>query len=69
MTTNVPVILKIWKIINCFWANYFMGYFEEASTFLTPQNISGEMANKVICPQKNNLPHFQNQRYIKGAQA
>ncbi len=35
-----------------------MGYFEEASNFFTPQNISGEMANKVICPQKNDLPGF-----------
>jgi hypothetical protein len=38
--TNVPLILKIWEIIFCFWANYFMdhfsGYFEGASTFLTP---------------------------------
>jgi hypothetical protein len=25
--TNVPLILKIWKIIFCFWANYFMGHF------------------------------------------
>jgi hypothetical protein len=39
--TNVPLILKIWEIIFCFWANYFMGhfsgYFEGASTFLTPK--------------------------------
>jgi hypothetical protein len=39
--TNVPLILKIWEIICCFWANYFMGhfsgYFEGASTFLTPK--------------------------------
>jgi hypothetical protein len=38
-TTNVPLILKIWEIIFCFWANCFMGhfegYFEGASTFLT----------------------------------
>jgi hypothetical protein len=41
--TNVPLILKIWEIIFSFWANYFIGhlsgYFEGASTFLTPQNI------------------------------
>jgi hypothetical protein len=41
--TNVLLILKIWEIIFCFWENYFMGhfsgYFEGASTFLTPQNI------------------------------
>jgi hypothetical protein len=41
--TNVPLILKIWEIIFVFWADYFMGhflgYFEGASTFLTPQNI------------------------------
>ncbi len=23
--TNAPLILKIWEIIFCFWANYFMG--------------------------------------------
>jgi hypothetical protein len=35
--TNVLVILKIWEIIFCFWAKYFMGnflgYCEGASTF------------------------------------
>jgi hypothetical protein len=61
--TNAPLILKIWEIIFCFWANYFMGhfsgYFEGASTFLTPKlkslgplKISLEMAQKAICPQK-----------------
>jgi hypothetical protein len=64
--TNVPLILKILEIIFCFWANYFMGhfegYFEGASTFLTPKlegqkslgplKKSLEMAHKVICPQK-----------------
>jgi hypothetical protein len=34
--SNVPMILKIWEIIFCFWANYFMGHFsgycEGAST-------------------------------------
>jgi hypothetical protein len=39
--TNVPLIFKIWEIIFGFWANYFMGhflgYFEGASTFLTPK--------------------------------
>jgi hypothetical protein len=25
--TNAPLILKIWEIIFCFWANYFMGHF------------------------------------------
>jgi hypothetical protein len=55
--TNIPLILKIWEIIFCFWANYsmgmgqFSGYFEGASTFLTAQNIP-EMANKIIFPQK-----------------
>jgi hypothetical protein len=38
--TYVPLILKIWEIF-CFGANYFMGhfsgYFEGASTFLTPK--------------------------------
>jgi hypothetical protein len=30
-----------------------------------PLKISLEMAHKVICPpKKNNIPHFQNQRYI-----
>jgi hypothetical protein len=44
---------------------HFSGYFEGAWTFLTPLKISLDMAHKVICPQKkNNLPHFQNQRYI-----
>jgi hypothetical protein len=59
-----------------FWANYIMGhfsgYFEGASTFLTPKfmsqkslgplEISLEMAHYVVCPQKDNIPHFQNQR-------
>jgi hypothetical protein len=53
---NVLLILKIWEIIFCFWANYFMGHFsgylEGASTFLTPLKISLEMAHKVIFPQK-----------------
>ncbi len=31
---------------------------------LGPLKISHEMDHKVICPQKNNIPHFQNQRYI-----
>jgi hypothetical protein len=60
--------LKIWEIIFCFWANYFVGhfsgYFEGASTFLTPKlsrahqkslgplKISLEIAHKVISPQK-----------------
>ena len=40
--TNAPLILKIWDIIFFwFWANYIMGhfsgYFEGASTFLTPK--------------------------------
>jgi hypothetical protein len=39
--TKVTLILKIWEIIFCFWANYFMGhfegYFEGALTFLTPK--------------------------------
>jgi hypothetical protein len=40
--TNAPLILKIWDIIFfVFWANYIMGhfsgYFEGASTFLTPK--------------------------------
>jgi hypothetical protein len=51
---------------------YFSGYFEETSTFLTPKlflaalwakYILLEMAHKIICTQKNNLPHFQNQLY------
>jgi hypothetical protein len=29
-----------------------------------PLKISLEMAHKVICPQKINLLHFKNQRYI-----
>jgi hypothetical protein len=41
--TNVGLILKIWEIIFCFWANYFMGDFSE---------ISVKMSPKVICPQK-----------------
>jgi hypothetical protein len=53
---------------------YFKGYFEGAKTFLTPKlsraqpgplRISREMAHKVVCPKtKNNIPNFQNQRYI-----
>jgi hypothetical protein len=39
--SNVPLILKIWEIIFCFWENYFIdhfsGHFEGASTFLTPK--------------------------------
>jgi hypothetical protein len=75
--TNAPLILKIWVIYFFLRANQFMGhfsgYFEGALTFLTPKlslaqgplKISREMAHKLICPQKkNNLPHFQNQRYI-----
>jgi hypothetical protein len=31
---------------------------------LGPLKISLEMAHKVICPQKNNIPHLQNQWYI-----
>ncbi len=51
------LILKILEIIVCFGA------------FWPPQNIPwnsllGNLAHKVICPQKNNLPNFQNQRYI-----
>jgi hypothetical protein len=41
--TNVPLILKIWDIIFLFLGKLvywtFPGYFEGASTFLTPQNI------------------------------
>jgi hypothetical protein len=41
--TNVPLILKIWDIIFFFWGKllygHFSGYFEGASTLLTPQNI------------------------------
>jgi hypothetical protein len=75
--TNAPLILKIWDFIFFwFWSNYIMGhfsgYFEGASTFLTPKfrgqkslgplEISLEMANYVVIPQKkNNIPHFQNQ--------
>jgi hypothetical protein len=33
---------------------------------LGPHKISHEMDHKVIFPQKNNIPHFLNQRYIKG---
>jgi hypothetical protein len=51
---------------------HFEGYFEGAKTrdnlegqkSLGPLKISLEMSHKVICPQKKNLPHFQNQRYI-----
>jgi hypothetical protein len=32
-----------------------------------PLKISLKMAHKVICPQKNNLPHFQNQEYINSS--
>jgi hypothetical protein len=52
------MILKIWEIryFFWFWANYilghFSGYFEGASTFLTPLEISLEMAHYVVCPQK-----------------
>ncbi len=62
----------------------FRGIFWGASTFLTPKlsnchkyrdqkglgpfKISLEMANKVICQQKNNS-HFQNQRYINSYEA
>jgi hypothetical protein len=39
--TNVPLILKIWEKMFCFWVDFFMGhftgYFEGASTFLTPK--------------------------------
>jgi hypothetical protein len=37
----------------------------EGQKSLGPLKISLGMAHKVICPQKkNNIPHFQNQRYI-----
>jgi hypothetical protein len=32
--------------------------------FFDPLKISIEMANKIICPPKNNIQHFQNQWYI-----
>ena len=66
--TNVPLILIIWEIIFCFWANYFMGhfsgYFEGSSTFLTPK-LSLEMAHKVIVPQKKIMSRsFLNSRTL-----
>ncbi len=36
----------------------------EGQKSLGPLKISLEMAHKEICHKKNNLPHFQNQRYI-----
>ena len=59
--TNAPLILKIWEIIFCFWANYFMGhfsgYFEGASTFLTPKLSLAALGTifgvkKVLAPSK-----------------
>ncbi len=42
----------------------YLGQFRGQKS-LGPLKISLEMAHKVICPQTtNNLPHFQNQRYI-----
>jgi hypothetical protein len=41
--TNAALILKIWEIIFCFWANYFMGHFEgyfEGPRLFWPSKLS-----------------------------
>ncbi len=58
--TNVPLILKIWEIIFCFWANYFMGhfsgYFEGASSFLTPKLSLAALGPLKISLETAHLP-------------
>jgi hypothetical protein len=49
--TNVPLILKIWEIIFCFWANYFMGHFEgyfEGARLFWPSILSLVQQKKII---------------------
>jgi len=67
--TNAPLIFEnLGYYFFWFCANYIMGHFSgqfRGQKSLGPLEISLEMAHYVVCPpNKNNIPHFQNQGFI-----
>ncbi len=61
------MILKFWILFFVFWQITLWAISQDTwggLDFFDPLKISFEMAYKVIRPQKNYIPHFQNQRYI-----
>ncbi len=66
---KIPMHRWFWKLGTLFFKilgklhnGPFLGIFRGGLDFFDPLEISLEMAHYVVCPKKNNILHFQNQR-------